>query len=165
MKLRARLFILALGPLGLWAQPASDLQPPQKRAQTLDLARGLLAGKPVDSADQALAAMNPFDPPAPVVTGAEVDQTPQVIAPIAPSNHDLFKKMAEGVNASGMMQLGDRTFLLVGKKKYKVGDCILVNFEGTNYELEVTAIDRTSFTLRLKNEEITRPIKAPVPKP
>jgi hypothetical protein len=165
MKLHARHIILALCPLGLWAEPVSDLQSPQKRAQTLELARSLLASKSVDSSDQSLAAMNPFDPPAPAVTGAEVEQAPQVIAPIAPSNHDLFKKMAEGVNASGMMQLGGRIFLLVGMKKYKVGDCILVNSEGANYELEVTAIDRTSFTLRFKNEEITRPIKAPVPKP
>ncbi len=110
--------------------------------------------------------MNPFNPIPPVVPGgAGETSVPQMAVTVALSDRELLKNMADSITPSGMMQLGDRAILLVGKKKLKVGDRLSVNTDGTAYELEVSAIDRTSFTLRLKNEEITRPIKSPVKKP
>jgi hypothetical protein len=160
------LFMVILGQLGLLADPVSDLLPPQKRAETLALARTLLTIKPIDSTEEELAAMNPFNPIPPVVPGgAGETSVPQMAVTVVLSDRDLLKKMADSITPSGMMQLGDRAILLVGKKKLKVGDRLSVNTDGTAYELEVSAIDRTSFTLRLKNEEITRPIKAPAKKP
>ena len=34
-----------------------------------------------------------------------------------------------------------------------------ITFEGNQYTLEITSIDRTNFTLRLNREEFTRTIK------
>jgi hypothetical protein len=130
------------------------------------LARTLLKITPNDVSEESLAARNPFDPLPPVIPGNEVDvQPPQAVTRVVLSDRDLLKKLAESVTPSGMMQLGDRAILLVGKKKLKVGDRLSVNNDGAAYELEVSAIDRTNFTLRLKNEEITRPIKALIKKP
>jgi len=166
MKPTATLLFMILAPLWLLADPVSDLLPPQKRAETLILARNLLTIKSIDSSEEALAAMNPFDPVQPSAPGAEVEKGPvQSAAPALLSDRELLKKIAEEVVASGMMQLGDRTFLLIGKKRLKVGDRLAVSSDGIAYDLDISAIDRTSFTLRLKNEEITRPIKSPVKKP
>ena len=55
--------------------------------------------------------------------------------------------------------MGSERLLMFGKKKLKAGDHLTVNFEGQDYTLELVAIDRTNFTLRLSHEEITRPIK------
>ena len=166
MKPLALLLIMIVAPRGLLAGVASDLLPPQKRAETLTLARALLTSKPIDSSEEALAAMNPFNPLPPVIKSGETEKgVTQKVETVEISDRDLLKKMAEDITPSGMMQLGDRTFLLLGKKKLKVGDHMSVNADGRAYELEIGAIDRTSFTLRFKNEEITRPIKAPVKKP
>ena len=55
--------------------------------------------------------------------------------------------------------MGSERLLSIGKKRLKTGDRLTVNFEGQDYTLELVAIDRTNFTLRLNREEITRPIK------
>ena len=36
---------------------------------------------------------------------------------------------------------------------------VFITFEGTEYTVEVTAIENNNFTLRLNREEFTRPIK------
>ena len=164
MKALAYLFILAMLPHGLWAEAAPDIPPPKKRAAAVDLARTLLATKPIDSAEEELAGMNPFNPVQPVTESVDSVNTTVAISPTL-SGRDLLENISETVTPSGMMQLGDRQILVFGQKKFKVGDHIPVVYQGSTYELEVSAIDRTSFTLRLKNEEITRPIKAPVKKP
>ena len=164
MKPIAYICLLLLMPCGLAAETSSDILPPSKRALTLELARTLLTFKTFESSDEALAAMNPFNPVQPVTETVEMVNSPIVVVP-ALSERDLLKSMADGITPSGMMQMAGRQVLLFGQKKLKVGDHIPVTYQGTAYELEVIAIDRTSFTLRLKNEEITRPIKAQVKKP
>jgi hypothetical protein len=163
MKSLVLLLIVIVAPLGLLAEVVSDILPAQKRAETLVLARTLLTLKPTESSEEDLAAKNPFNPIQLLSQGVEVGQN-TIQAPALVSDRELLKTLADSVMPSGMMQLGDKTILLVGRKKLKVGDRISVNSEGTPYELEVSAIDRTSFSLRLKNEEITRPIKAPAKK-
>jgi hypothetical protein len=46
-----------------------------------------------------------------------------------------------------------------GKSSVKVGTHFSVTLNGQEYDLELASIDRTTFTLRLNREEITRPIK------
>lgn len=162
MKTLAHLFILLTAPIGLFAEPTANIPAPQKRTPVVDLARSLLANNPIESSEEELAASNPFDPLQPVTEPAEAGKAP---VGVAVNNADLLKALAEGLSPSGTMQLGDRQVLLFGQKKVNVGDHIPVSYQGGSYELELRAIDRASFTLRLKNEEITRPIKAPVKKP
>ena len=163
MKPSAIIVLLIMAPLGLLADPASDLLPPQKRAETLFLARNLLSTKVQDSSEEALVSMNPFNPVQPSAPNVETEKSPA--QSVLVNDRDLLKKIAEGIVPSGMMQLGEQTFLLIGKKRFKVADRMAVTSDGIAYELELSAIERTSFTLRLNNEEITRPIKSPVKKP
>ena len=160
MKPIVYIFVMVVLPLGLYAEVTSSILPPQKRTATLDLARLLLQTTPIESSAESLAAMSPFNPVQP--DNKESMQTANVPVAAAPvlSYRELLQNMAEGINPTGMMQLGDRQILLFGQKKIKVGDYLQVTYEGVTYDLEVSAFDRTYFTLRFKNEEINRPIKA-----
>lgn len=166
MKPPAILLIVLLAPLGLLAVPGSDILPPAKRDETLNLARTLLTIKALDSSEEALASLNPFNPVQPAGPNIESENSAvQSVAPVLVSDRELLEKLAEEVIATGMMQQGDRTFLLIGKKRFKVGERLAVNSGGIAYDVEISFVDRTSFTLRLNKEEITRPIRAKVKKP
>ena len=54
---------------------------------------------------------------------------------------------------------GGRPLLLLGEKKLRVGDNLKRSSDGFDYIVVITAIEPTSFRLRLNHEEITRPIK------
>jgi hypothetical protein len=49
--------------------------------------------------------------------------------------------------------------LFFRQKKLKVGDFLTITFDGRDYEVEITAIDRTNFKMRLNRAEITRPVQ------
>ena len=49
--------------------------------------------------------------------------------------------------------------LLFHEKKLKVGDNLKITVEGVDYSVTISAIDQTSFKIRLNGEEVTRPIK------
>jgi hypothetical protein len=57
-----------------------------------------------------------------------------------------------------MLVRGEPRLMLPGRS-VKIGDKFTVTYSGVDYVLELTAIDRTNFTLRLNGEAITRPIK------
>lgn len=155
-------FIVVI-PLSAVAQSASDLATPQKRAVSLDLIRTLLTTTPTGDSAEEIVKKNPFSPKQSVVP---VDSTAvAALSQLGLGDRELLLRLADGVNPSGTMQLGDTLILLFGQKKFKVGDVIPIVFEEATHELQVTSIERTSFTLRLKSEEITRPIKPVVNKP
>jgi hypothetical protein len=68
-------------------------------------------------------------------------------------------KIASTIAPSGMMMFGGRPLLMLREKKLRIGDSLKLNFDGFDYIVVITAIDPTSFRLRLNHEEITRPIK------
>jgi hypothetical protein len=74
-------------------------------------------------------------------------------------DHEILAAIAPRIMPSGTFRMGDDFLLIFGKKRLKAGDHLTVSLEGTEYVLELAAIDRTNFTLRLNHEEITRPIK------
>jgi hypothetical protein len=49
--------------------------------------------------------------------------------------------------------------LMFGKRFVKTGSHFTVTYKGMDYDLELTQIDGTNFTLRYKSDEITRPIQ------
>ena len=49
--------------------------------------------------------------------------------------------------------------LMFGKRFVKTGSHFTVTYKGTDYDLELTEIDGTNYTLRYNREEITRPIQ------
>lgn len=157
MKLRICIFCACVLPAGLWAQGVAT---PQSRMMTLDLARTLLTAEPIVVEADTLAYKNPFGSRRPVVTSP--DRPAPVITSV--NDRDVLLRAGEVILPSGTMMLGDVPILLFGQKKLKVGDVVPIVFQGKTYELQVSSIERTSFTLRLNKEEITRPIK-PVNKP
>ena len=60
---------------------------------------------------------------------------------------------------SGTLILDGEPLLIFGRKRLRIGDRFTVTYEKQDYELVLVAIERTTFTLRLNQEEITRPIK------
>lgn len=146
--------LVAVGSLS-----AQDVANPQKRMASLDLARTLLTTKVVDQTGEVLDQKNPFNP---VRT---VRREATAVPVVRNSDRDILVMAAAQINPSGTAQLGDTAILLFGQKKLKVGDTIPIVFQGTTYELVISVIDRTFFSLRLNDEEITRPIKPVVSKP
>jgi len=158
------LFGLALLPA---AMAQSDLLPPQRRAETVALAEKLLAPRQVKPL--AENTPSPFAPPgfeqpdpeelaaqqaAAATASAAAGAEPRLVGDRA-----ILEKLSEYIVPSGIARLGGEAILLFGQKKLKVGDRLTITFDGSDYELDITAIDRTTFTLRYHREEITRSIK------
>jgi hypothetical protein len=139
---------------------AEDIQPviaPSVRKEALARADALLSSKklglPANSID-------PFHSEAfAEATGhlVRADAGPKPVGP--KSAHDILAGIAAGLKPSGNFVIGGQEVLLFGEKRVKPGTNLTINFEGTEYTVEITAINHTSFTLRLNREEFTRPIK------
>ena len=71
---------------------------------------------------------------------------------------DLLEHIASRVAPSGTLTLGGEPLLIFGQKRLRVGDHLTVTYDGRDYVLEITAIQRFNFTLRLNRAEITRRI-------
>lgn len=158
------------------AAPAADVPPviaPAKRAESLEQARTMLAAKDV-SAPQNLR--NPFNSEAfATAAGAAVAAGPAggstaagagnpaagaVTRPAGPrSARELVAAIGEGLKPSGFLTLRGTPTLLFGQKRVKAGDAMTITFEGTEYTVVITAIKAPNFTIRLNNDEFTRPIK------
>ena len=133
---------------------------PLKRQQGLDKAKKLLVAR-----DVLPVALDPFhsDRFAEMVNGvsrAPGVLTPTVAIPSGPrTEREILQAIATSLKPSGNFVLNGQPTLVFGQKRVKSGGSLTITFEGTEYTLEVTAIERTSFTLRLNREEFTRPIK------
>lgn len=75
------------------------------------------------------------------------------------TDRDILAAISAQLKPTGNFVIGGQQTLIFGQKRVKAGMPMTINFEGTEYTIEITTIDRTSFTLRLNQEEITRPIK------
>lgn len=145
-------------PVALLAAPAFDVQTAAKRAATVELAGKLL--NPPASTDSAGTLMNPF-----TLNGsraedvaADENQAAANKAAIMASNRTLLTALADQLEPKGTFVLGGESIILLGQKKLKVGERYPITFEGAVYELEITSIETTRFSVRYKNEELTRPI-------
>lgn len=165
-----RAALATLGAAGLAsslpaAKVAADLLPPQRRQATVDTAVKLaqLDAPPPVSPDLP-NPFNPesFGPPAPKPSrsapGAAAPAAPA--APAAqPGDREILETLAQRLTPSGMIALGDKPFLIIERNRFEVGTKFIVTYNEQDYELELVAIDRTTFTLRYRGEEVTRPIK------
>lgn len=166
-------------PLALLAAAAfaADVAPvvaPIKRTESLAAAQKILAAR--DAAAPA-GLVDPFhseafaDAAATSGTAAVGNQTAPAgglgsgaagttARPGAPrGTRDLLQTIGDALRPSGYIVMGGSPSLSFGQKRVKPGGTLTITFEGVEYTLEVTSIDRTNFTLRLNNEEYTRPIK------
>jgi len=151
----------------------SDLDTPEQRQVTVKLGTALATALEIPAVSPD--AKTPFSPPGfdkpdpsekrglpppPVNAGPAAKPT---------TSRDILELIAARVNSTSSVTVGGVTSLFVklpngSQKRLKVGDKLTINFEGSDYELEIAAIDSTTFTLRLYNEKITRPIKSGKPK-
>lgn len=139
---------------------------PAARAASLATARQVLAARdpapPADLPDpfhsEAFATAAASSPGAvgPVATPGAA---PSARANAPRSNRDLLASIGDALRPGGYIVMGGQPSLSFGQKRVKPGGTLTITFEGTEYTLEVVAIDRANFTLRLNNEEYTRPIK------
>lgn len=144
--------------------PSSDISAPEKRRVTVELANRLAKPEPVAPLPEQLAM--PFAPPGFDQTDAEERATAAAAASRAnsqvakvSSDRENLERIASKVVPSGTIFVGGEPTLLFGKKLVKTGTHFTVTSNGQDYDIELISIDRTTFTLRLNREEITRPIK------
>ncbi|MFH1499715.1 MAG: hypothetical protein ABII82_18035 [Verrucomicrobiota bacterium] len=136
----------------------ADILPPKAREAVVERAKALMNRDTEAAARLPEKAINPFDP----ASGQPVVEEPTVVQPIAPArmSDDLqLRKLAGTLNPTGTISLGGDAYLLFGQKKFKVGESLPIVFEGVTYNVLVTDIQSTSFSIRFGEAEIVRPIK------
>ena len=139
--------------------PESDLASIESRRIVVEMAQNL--AKVEAPADLPESLPQPFNPQG---FNRVVREEPRASeagapAPKAAGDRDILAAIAPRVTPTGTFNLGGNRWLQFSKKRLKVGDHLTVTHDGQDYNLELTAIDATNFTLRLNREEITRPIK------
>lgn len=134
----------------MWAK--ADIATPQARSTVITNAEKLAADRPFKYQVAAANIVNPFAPEKAV---AKVD--PKSKAPV--SERDLLSSLATQLTPTGVLMLGDQSFLLFGEKKVKVGETIHITFDKDSYDVELVDLSRTAFTIKLNNEQTTRSIK------
>jgi hypothetical protein len=157
--------VILLSASVLLAAPAvlaqkSDLPTPEKREATVARASKLLEARELVAMPVELIPA--FNPPAFAKVTPEAIKTQGTgSVPVrATGDRGVLEQLAERLAPTGTAILGGEAILLFGQKRLKVGDQLTITFEGFDYTLDITDIGRTTFTLRLNREEITRPIKS-----
>ncbi len=144
---------------------AFDIAPPDKRKALMETASYLAKQHAVEPL--AAAKINPFDPSG--FGQADADERAAVLAAAkaahqtaatrAPNDRELLETIASKIVTYGtIITPSGEPVLSLGKKYVKIGTKFTVTYSGVDYPLELTAIDRTTFTLRYNREEIIRPI-------
>jgi hypothetical protein len=140
--------VLAWSILAATAAAKSDLASPEKRRDSINQALALV--QPATPAPLPADLRNPF-----VLSRDE--KTSGGARQLA-GDRQVLEAVASHLAPSGVVQVGDSPMLLLGEKRLKVGDYLTITFEGTEYMVELSAINHSSFTLRLNKETITQPI-------
>jgi hypothetical protein len=165
--LGALALVLCLAPAAR-ARIESEIAPPEKRHAAVD--KAILIAKQAKSAPLPAAALGtPFAPPGFDLTDAEEAAAAAAAARLAnqgnpaipppPSDRQLLEEIVSKIRPSGTATIGSTPLLMFGKRYVKTGAHFTVTYKGTDYDLELTQIDGTNFTLRYKSDEITRPIQ------
>jgi hypothetical protein len=148
---------------------ASDLAPAPKRQTAVDVAEKLAHRPPVPPLSADLPS--PFNPPdfdkpdpseAPVVAPKPTPAAGVVGANAAAApatDRQTLETLAAQITPSGVIMLRGAPRLIFANKPFEVGTRFTATYNNQDYELELVAIDRTTFTLRYRGEDVTRPIK------
>lgn len=166
-----------------WGKPLSDLVSPEKRRSIVEQAQRLTRPpEPVPLPADLIQPFNPpgFDQPDPeevraagALAAAAANAKPGSaggltgaggpggqVAPL--SDRELLTGIASKILPTGMIKVGGEPLLIFGRRNVKIGGSFIVTnpADGQDYTLELIAIEPPTFTLRYRNEEITRPIKS-----
>jgi len=152
----------------------SDVFPTVKRRPTVELAQRLAAVTPPPALPaEAVLPFNPvaFSQPDPeeqrALDQAAANQQALASAPSTnpgqarpgATDREQLAAIAGKIMPKGSIFVGGEPRLSIGNQFVKIGAKFTVSHLGADYILELVAIDRTTFTLRLNGEQITRPIK------
>jgi hypothetical protein len=148
---RSILPVCGFSILAAVAVAKSDLNTPEQRLESVN--RVMALAQPVPIAPLPANLKNPFV----LNQDKKPDQNAAGTARLA-GDRQVLTAIAPYIVPSGVVQVGDSPMLLLREKRLKVGDYLTITFEGTDYMIELAAINRSSFTLRLNKEEITQPI-------
>ncbi len=157
----------AAAPVASKAKGTSDLMSSAKRQPSVDTAERLT--RPPAPAASPSDLKNPFNPaeyskPDPDDKTAVRPTSPGGTSPAQPvnppGNRETLEALAARIPSTGSITLGGKRLLIVGKNRLEVGTKFTVAYNGQDYELELVAIESTTFTLRYRGEETTRPIKS-----
>jgi hypothetical protein len=149
------------------AEAKSDLNRPEARRAVVELATRLSEPPPLDPLPADL--VHPFNPAAfgqpdpeelKALAAAQAAASAAAVQTKPTTDRDFLQLIASRIMPSGTLMIGGDPLLIFGRKRLRVGDHLTVSYDGRDYELELTGIDRTTFTLRLNHDEITRPIKS-----
>ena len=144
-------WLAALSLVQFAGAASTDVQPPKKREQIVEQAAQLSKLAAPEAALPPENLRNPFNP-APVEEVRTARPT---------SDKDLLMILAEQIQPTGVLGMdGNLMLQRKGQKAVKVNEKLTLSFDGATYDVEVIAIDQTSFSLRLNQTEITRPIKS-----
>ena len=151
------------------AKVAPDLLPPQRRQTTVTLAERLAERKaPSPLPENLVSPFNPTDfdrneaqeQAAARAAAAGADARNASTPPPVPlGDRQILEVLAAQLTPTGTMQINGSPRLVMGSKRFEIGTRFTVTYNNEDYELELVSIDRTTFTLRYRGEEITRPIK------
>lgn len=138
----------------------ANVSPPAQRTTAIKSAQ--------DSVN-ARSNVRPFTDPVPnpflwpVEESLEEPEDLTSTAPLATSaaivGIDTLTRVAARIPATGTMTIGGDTVLLLGQKRLKVGDSVDISFEGQSYELVISDLQATSFTVRYRGLSVSRPIR------
>lgn len=159
-------------------KPLSDLASPEKRRVVVDLALRLTRPpEPVPVPADLPQPFSPagFDQPDPeevkaaalakgvaAAAGGGNAAAGPTQAARQPADREILENLAGKLQTTGYLFFNGEALLTLGRNRVRVGDHFGVEdkLTGQVYELELIAIDRTTFTLRYHGEEFTRAIRA-----
>ena len=157
-------FLLAMLASSFAATP-SDIAPIAARQEAVALAQRLLEQNAISALSADVVNMfNPAAfgrPDAEELAAMEAARAAEAAASAKSkptSDAGLLSLIAERVVPSGTVTLNNEPLLIFGQKRLRVGDRLTVTYDGRDYTLELTEIQRFTFTLRLNRAEITRRI-------
>lgn len=139
-----------------------DLTAPKLRVDTVAKAQAL-----VEAQRAPVVLANPLPNPfVRVPLKKSDDETEQEESSVAPtavvpilSGMELLTRLAAAIPATGTVNLGGSPLLLLGQKRLKVGDTLPISFEDKDYEVSITSISPTAFTITRGSHSYTRPLR------
>lgn len=162
MKLFPRLLLIVLQLCAFASAQEVDVSPSKLREKLIIDAKKLMDARSLEPVLPSVL-LNPFiENSVSSITnasGEQSDSTPELS--ISPASQDALIQAANQVPATGTANLGGQFYLIVGQKKYKTGDKLVVDMGGQPYELVIVSINSTSFSLQKGELNYTRAIRLP----
>jgi hypothetical protein len=157
--------LIAFDGVARAAKPTADIPPPDTRKAAVDTAERL-ARTPA-SAPLPKAMPGPFNPvgfdkpdhPEGNTASTNAGNAGAAQAATPATDREALAAVAAKIPTTGTINLGGKPLLISGMNKIEIGSHFTVVYNGQEYELELVAITSTTFTVRYKGEEYTRPIR------